>query len=174
MRQVAITVPLSSRNPFTHIQVLRGAALERVTDVIATAAMTGPRVPALFGTETYKPLALSGKTLVLEVGGAERSVVFSGTDPLSIDSIRSQIETAVPEIETFLSQGQVRLATRSIGVSAKLKVIDSDAARTMGLPTDLRVGLQENLLLQENVVHYRLLDPLGEPGTEYRWRLVDS
>jgi len=179
MRPIHVTVPLHSpsysRSPFTHVQILRkeGALPVPITDVIPSPARSGRDVLPFFGTPAYKPLALSGKTLEITIEKRAKSLTFTGPDPLPIPSVRSQIEEAFPELVTFLSEGQVRIATRATGLSAQFQVTESDAAGTMGLPTDLRLGVSENLLLREGVTDYSILDPLGEESTLYVWRLVD-
>lgn len=104
------------------------------------------------------------------------AVTFTGTDPLTVGAVSSQI---VAQGGGFLasyvtSAGQLVVQTTETGTGAVLRVLPSDAASILALPTQdpaaLSFGRTTRLALIVDQEVYNFVDVAGSPADYYRTR----
>lgn len=134
-------------------------------DIGPSAVVTGP---------SYN---IVGKKLTFKIdGGTERTVTFTGVDPLSAATLAGQIQTqATGLLESFVdATGRIGIRTVTPGTGASLEILEGDAAALLGLPTEppdnLAFGLVPRLPLAMGQKTCTFMDVQGETAAFYKTR----
>lgn len=165
---------------FDRIEVWRS----RLTEAGPWEEITGPSwAPANLvagGTGSAPQLApLVGRVLTLQVNEfPEFSCTFTGTDPIALGSIASQIQAASNGLVVATAGTVIDIDTVQPGAAAVLKVIGGDAVPILGLssvePTSLAFGQDPRIPLAIGTETYQYTDPHGSSSYWYRTRLRNS
>lgn len=171
-------------NKFTHLEVWRSAAGEGGPYELLTGnGWTPARLPEDGGdasTATGGYVNIVGKTLQLLINETLLlSYTFTGTDPLTRADCAAQVTAALPLYVTAHVDSSSRfvLDTQQSGSLASLRVLSTDAAAFLGLPTadpdNLAFGLDTRLPLQPGISSYLFKDPFGKTSYFYKTRLYN-
>lgn len=130
-------------------------------------AVTGPSVNIV------------GKELIIRVDEDEEndiSVVFTGTDPITFTNVAGQIVTAgLGKLFSYVdSDGVLVIETTEPGTGAALRIVESEAAPLLGLPTEepasLAFGKDARILLVIGQQSYTFTDKNGSTDYFYKTR----
>lgn len=132
-----------------------------ITAPIATSA-------TLTGT-TDSPFTAVGLTLQLKVDSeAQVDVTFTGTDPLTVDQVVAQINTAVGSTVAFDDSGKVLLESTLTGTQSKMEIVGGSAATVLGFTADQRdIGDEPYVDLVAGQNAYPFYDRDGDYGEYY-------
>lgn len=155
---------------YDRIQVHRsttgvGGAYTEITDA------AGPTAAQVDGTASG-PFALDGLTLDLTIDSIAVPVVFSGTDPLDLATVLTQINAAVSSVasEVPTDTDKVRLTSTTTGTGSSILVTGSAAATELGLATTQVNGKIARIILVVGTTDYQFLDLDGADSYFYKTR----
>jgi hypothetical protein len=186
--QLSFSAPQASwQGLFDRLEVWRAPSVDGPYVELTAPVWTGARIPGdLLGSPPLSPptgpgVILVGKKLsVLINEQTQVDVTFTGTDPLTYSVASSQI-TAQGEgiISSFIAaDGRVVIQTFAPGNSTILRVLPTDAAALLGLPTTepacVNYGKDARLQLVQGVDAYSFTDAHGDPSYFYKARLDNS
>lgn len=119
---------------------------------------------------------LDGEDLEITVDGAVKTVSFSGTDPLSLQSVIDQINAVVSDLasEVPTDTDQLRLTSPTKGTGSTLEVTAGTAATELGLSTNKAVGKAARIELFETTRNYQFLDLDGDNAYFYKTRFSNN
>lgn len=133
-----------------------------LTGLVAEAA-------TLLGS-TVSPFAVVGATLQLQIDSqSQEDILFTGTNPLSVDSVASQINAFFTGVAADNGAGKLKLTSLLNGTQSKVYVVGGSAAADLGFVAGQRdIGLEENIDLVPGVSIYNFYDRDGggADGTE--------
>jgi len=125
-----------------------------------TAAAEAPA--ELLGSEVT-PFDLVGLTMQLQVDSqALEDIVFTGTDPLSVDQVAVQINSVFTGVASDDGNGQLLLQSTLAGTQSKLYLPGGGALAVLGFSDgDRDIGEEEYILLSPNQSSYNFYDRDG-------------
>lgn len=148
---------------------------------VTAAGYTNPTIPAPDGHlpdgSTGPSIALHDLILELDLDGAHiYPTTFSGADPFTYATAATAINAqSNGRYSAYVAQGQLRLTSVSAGSGASLRVVESDAAIALGLPTtspeNISFGRDPYIPLITGKQRYTFLDRNSEAGFFYKTRL---
>lgn len=157
---------------FDRIQVWRSATelgtYSEITDNSETAATVDGTVEG--------PWNLNGQTLTIIVNGADpQSVVFAGTNPLSLEDVIDQINDVFPGLASELPTDteKIRLRSTIVGTQSIIEA-SGTAAATLGLSTLHTNGKSARPLISSNTEEYVFHDYDGQDDYWYKTRYVST
>lgn len=170
---------------FTHLEVWRSASGEGGPYELLTADGWAPaRLPVTGGdasAATGGYVNIVGQTLTLLINETlSLSYVFTGTNPITRADCAAQINAAMPlYVSAHVDEsGVFVLETVQAGAVASLRVVNTDAAATLGLPTqdpdNLQFGQDARIPFQTGVSHYTFRDPFGKTSYFYKTRMYNA
>jgi len=123
---------------------------------------------SLLGTED-SPFSVSGQTLQLQLNrGLPENIVFSGIDPLSVDSVAAQINAVFTGLAED-SLGKLLLETDLDGTTARIDILTGSAAAVLGfVEGDYDVGEEPYVTLVLGQNEYYFYDRDGISGQYYQ------
>ena len=107
------------------------------------------------------------------------SYTFTGSDPLTRAQCASQLIAAFPQYLTAYvdAVGTFVVQTLQVGALASIRVLSTDAAVLLGLPTqdpdNLAYGLDARIPFQPGVPRYVFKDPFGKTSYSYKTRMYN-
>ena len=121
----------------------------------------------LLGTLS-SPFSVSGKTLQLKVDSLDQvNMTFTGTNPLSIAQVVSQVNAAIAGIASDVS-GKLQLQSTTTGTASKMQVVGGSAITDLGFTTGERtIGSEPYITLVTGQTSYLFSDRDGESGYYY-------
>lgn len=160
---------------FDHLQMQRSKAgspyvdSEFVTDVAAT-------YPVIVGTNEGPFASLNGKTLLVKVnGGAEQDVTFQAADPISLNNVIDEINTALSGVTADNDgTGKLELTGDLLGTGGTLEITGGTSLAILGLSQEKVNGLDAHVALQAGVSVYEYTDLSGEATYWYRSRYYNE
>lgn len=126
---------------------------------------------------------LVGKELKFTINAVPFSYTFTGVDPLSRNTIASQLTTAGSDrtlgpgrfkavVQTDLS---IAITTQDTGAANTIEVVDSDGAVLLGLvPGTVAFGVDGRIDLVEGQTVYEFVDPHGSSTYYYKTRFRNA
>ena len=157
---------------FDLIQVWKSTT-ELGTYAEATAAED---LPARLDGTVVGPWALVDLELVIVLNQADPvTVYFTGTDPLTIHDVITQINTLIPALaaESGTGTNLLRLTSPVLGTGSSMQVF-GEAAEVLGLPLTKAQGKIARIALVSPTVDYVFLDYDGLPSDWYKTRYYSS
>ena|SRR5688572_9516046 len=150
---------------------------EEITD----EAWVAPRIPDDAGDEPSSPVTGSlvnivGKELEMTLDGDELLFVFTGSDPLTLSQVATQIEAqSNNHVNSYVdSHGQLVVEAVQPGLASQIEVLESEGATILELPVTKEQGNDTRLALDIDQTHYSLVDPFGNKDYYYRTRFFNS
>lgn len=131
---------------------------------------------ALLDGSVAGPWTLSGKTLTAIVdSAAPKSVVFSGTNPLTAAQVLAQINAVFPGLasEVPTDTDRIRLTSPTLGTASVLE-LTGDAVATLGLSGTRIAGKTARLVMAASVDDYLFRDYDGTDGYWYKTRYYST
>lgn len=171
---------------FDRLEVWRGDAATGPFTELTAPQWVGARIPDIQGDPPPVPpagdsVALSGKTLSLLVNEkVPIDITFTGSDPITYATAVTQINAGGQGlVSAFVSaDGHVVLQTAAPGTETILRVVPTDAAALLGLPTTLpsavAYGKTARSVLIADLDVYDFVDYHGDPTFFYRTRFSNS
>lgn len=139
-----------------------------LTDDDATAAIIDGTVEG--------PWILDGLTLIIALNAAEqRTVTFSGTNPLSLATVLEQINDEFPALalEVPTDTDKVRLLSSTTGTQSILEITGT-ARAVLGLSALRTNGKTARLIISSNTDEYLFRDFDGTNGYWYKTRYYNT
>jgi len=172
---------------FDRLEVWRGPLASGPFVEVTAPQWVGARIPAdVVGDPPPAPpagplVALAGKTLSLLINERTRlDVSFSGPAPITHAAAVAQINAQSQGLITSFvaSDGRVVLQTMQPGNAAILRVIPTDAAALLGLPTTepdaVAYGKAPRIALVSGTDVYGFTDDHSDPSFFYQTRFSNS
>lgn len=157
---------------FDKIQVWRSTSepgsYSEITDDSPTAATLDGSMAG--------PWNLVGEQLVITLNLADPiSIIFTGTNPLTLQNVLDQINTAFPDLASEVPEdtGKVRLKSGVEGTQSMIEV-SGPAAAILGLSTSKINGKGARLLLSPTTETYKFRDYDGLSSYWYKTRYYNS
>jgi hypothetical protein len=124
--------------------------------------------PAVIEGSVSGPYTVSGMTLQLQVNrGTPHSIVFSGTDPLSVNAVAAQINAVFTGLASELG-GKLKLQTTQTGTQARIDILAGSANPVLGfIEGDLDIGEEPYVTLVSGINSYNFYDRDGISGQFY-------
>lgn len=134
-----------------------------------------PTVPEIGGSRNVVGLKL--ELLMQET--TELSITFTGSNPLTLAQVATQIQNASGGLlRSFVKGGILVIETTKAGSGAVLRTTGGDAVPFLGLsavePDSLAFGLDARIPLVKGETSYVFSDPNGQQGYYYRARFFNS
>lgn len=121
---------------------------------------------------------LNGLTLQfnLDLSPDPTSVTFTGTNPLDLASIISQINAVVPSLasEVPTNTNQLRLTSQTLGTSSSVAVVASSAATVLGFDSTQINGKERRPRIVDPTTFYKFFDKDGQDDYWYKTRYSNS
>jgi hypothetical protein len=168
---------------FDKVEVARSRTLSSGPYESMTAEVwTSARMPKNGGDAPANPVTgptvvISGTALQLRLNEKDDvTIVFTGTDPLTLAAVAAQIQTGSAQRITAWVDKDSKLVfqTTEPGTGAALRVVGGDAAGVLGLttvePDCLTFGKDAHLQLVQGVERYTFTDLRGSSDYFYRTR----
>ena len=136
--------------------------------------------PATFSSVPGANLNVSGKVLSFLVNEKTPvNITFTGTDPLTPSQVASQIVAqGLGYLNASVTSGNLLIWTIQDGGLASLRIVSSDAAPLLSLPTtepdSLKFGQDPRVVLVPGVKTYAFNDYWSEPSYFYKTRFSNS
>lgn len=139
-------------------------------------AATSPTHAELVGTEESVFPGLHGTQLKMKVDlGPERTITFTGTDPVSIEEVLREVLAAIPGITAVNTGGKLDMATVSTGTAAVLEITSGTALTILGFTAGQKINGQSFApQMTTGVDTYTFLDESGLVTNYYRTRYYNS
>lgn len=158
-------------------QELPGGPFEALTAAGAQPARLpsgAPNPPA--SPQVGRWVNASGRSLLLLIGTAQRTVTASGNDPLTYGQIATQVTAqTLGEVRAYAVDALLVLETNTVGGSARLEVLDGELAGLVGLElAQPAYGREPFLPLVDGQLDYTFVDHQGDPAFWYKWRLRNT
>ena len=157
---------------FDRIQVWRSATQNGTyTDITANED-----VSAQLDGVNYAPWSITGKALtVIADNATPRTIVFAGTDPISLDDVISQINSIFPGLasESTVTSGVIHLQSPITGTGSVLE-ISGNASAVLGLINAHINGKAGRLLLSSTTEDYVFRDLDASPTYWYKTRYYNA
>jgi hypothetical protein len=169
---------------FDRLEVWRSRTTEAGPfEEITSTAWSRARVPAYI-TEDPPASPVTGpsynivdkKLSVLINESVKVSIVFTDSDPLTLATISSQINAqGAPYVSSFVSsEGKLVLETVQVGSAATLRILPSEGAGILDLPTEepdsVGMGREARIALVLGTLTYKFTDLNGSINYFYRTR----
>lgn len=134
-------------------------------EITASAAQAA----ILTGTE-LSPFDVSGLVLQLKVDSdVQVDVTFTGTDPLTVDQVASQLNSALGDTVAYDDSGKVKLESNLTGTQSKMEVVGGSAATTLGFTAAQRdIGKEPYEQLVSGQNSYPFYDRDGDYAEYYQ------
>lgn len=173
------------QNKFTHLEVWRSVSGEGGPyELMTTDGYSPARLPAGGGDASAMSggyVNIVGKTLTLLINETiSLSYTFTGTDPLTRAACATQLRAALTlYVSAHVdSLGAFVIDTKQGGATASVRVLSSDAAAILGLPTvdpdNLAFGLDARIPFQPGIANYTFRDPFGKTSYFYKTRMFNT
>ena len=129
--------------------------------------------PASVVGSSQPPWHLDGTSLTLNVDGTEWDVQFDGPGDWDVLRVSQVVERQAPvEVSEGLG-GSVVISTTDVGSDHRISVTGGTAASILGLPQNsVFQGKDVDIPLVMSQTSYTFVDPLGNIGDGYRYRLL--
>jgi hypothetical protein len=128
-----------------------------------------PDAATLTGTLS-SPFVVVGQTLqLIRDSQPQVNVTFTGTNPLTVDQVKDQINTAAGVIIAADAAGKLKLTSTITGTASKMEIVGGSAAPTLGFTAGQRdIGSDAHIPLVSGVSTYDYTDNDGEAGYWYQ------
>lgn len=148
---------------------------------ITWSTWLAPRIPSNAKDAPTSPVTgalvnVVGTDLELLINEQELTVTFTGSDPLSLSQVATQISTqSNGKLSSYVdSEGQLVIESVQPGLSSRLAVLESEAATILELPIEDVTGRDPRHNLVSGQTVYELTDHFGSREYYYRTRFYSS
>lgn len=172
---ISVDNPVDTFALFDKIQVWRSPDQNGSPTPYIEITADAPTSAIVDGTVSG-PWTMSGQTLtVLRDGADSQNVLFTGSNPLQLTSVLSQINALFPGIasEVPTDTNKVRLSSLITGTQSIL-LIGGTASTTLGLSNNRTNGRGARLLLNSTTQEYEFRDFDGDTTYWYKTRFYNS
>jgi hypothetical protein len=171
---------------YDRIQVFRSVTgASGPFDELTATSWTRPRLPKDGGDLPASPVtgalvAIVGKTLDVIINGQTTSITFTGSDPLTLSQVATQIMAqSLSRLASYVDAGGgLVIEDLYPGLLSTLVIPPSDGATILGLPStepdNTAQGKDPRPALVTGVETYPFEDPYGSRKYFYRTRLINQ
>jgi hypothetical protein len=172
---ITIDDPGSTAELFDRIEVWKSPDESGVPTAYVEITANDPTAARVDGSISG-PWNVSGQTLTVNLNNSDPiNIAFTGSNPISLQSVISQINTVFSEFasEVPTDSNRIRL-TSSVEGTQSIIELGGVAATTLGLSTARTSGKGARLLISSSTENYEFQDLDGQASYWYKTRFLNS